>query len=101
MTGYTVHTGSTEKFSTGWDQIFKANSTAKKSAVKQTDAGNAGAEPSPEGMQAKKKSAKAKSIPAKASPANSAVKVSAGSKTSVKKVTASAKSATKGAKKKA
>ncbi len=22
MTGYTVHTGSTEKFSTNWDQIF-------------------------------------------------------------------------------
>lgn len=23
MTGYTVHTGSTEKFSAGWDVIFK------------------------------------------------------------------------------
>jgi hypothetical protein len=23
MTGYTVHTGSTEKFSNGWDRIFK------------------------------------------------------------------------------
>jgi hypothetical protein len=23
MTGYTVHTGSTEKFAEGWDQIFK------------------------------------------------------------------------------
>lgn len=22
MTGYTVHTGSTEKFAAGWDQIF-------------------------------------------------------------------------------
>ncbi len=29
MTGYTVHTGSTEKFSEGWDQIFKKG--AKKS----------------------------------------------------------------------
>ena len=24
MTGYTVHTGSTEKFTEGWDQIFKS-----------------------------------------------------------------------------
>lgn len=23
MTGYTVHTGSSEKFSQGWDQIFR------------------------------------------------------------------------------
>lgn len=23
MTGYTVHTGSSEKFSQGWDQIFQ------------------------------------------------------------------------------
>jgi len=29
MTGYTVHTGSTEKFSTGWDNIF-AKSRAEK-----------------------------------------------------------------------
>lgn len=26
MTGYTVHTGSTEKFSQGWDQIFGSDS---------------------------------------------------------------------------
>jgi hypothetical protein len=29
MTGYTVHTGSTEKFSAGWDQIFKKNKGGK------------------------------------------------------------------------
>ena len=29
MTGYTVHTGSTEKFSSGWDQIFSAGETKK------------------------------------------------------------------------
>jgi hypothetical protein len=23
MTGYTVHTGSTEKFAAGWDEIFR------------------------------------------------------------------------------
>lgn len=31
MTGYTVHTGSSEKFTQGWDQIFKKDA-AKKSA---------------------------------------------------------------------
>jgi hypothetical protein len=29
MTGYTVHTGSTEKFTEGWDRIFKTRSTKK------------------------------------------------------------------------
>jgi topoisomerase IA-like protein len=33
MTGYTVHTGSNEKFTDGWDQIF---SGGKKSAKKKT-----------------------------------------------------------------
>jgi hypothetical protein len=38
MTGYTVHTGSTVKYSTGWDNIFsgaggrKSTSTKKKAA---------------------------------------------------------------------
>ncbi|MBS0263067.1 MAG: hypothetical protein JSS02_14075 [Planctomycetes bacterium] len=41
MTGYTVHTGSTEKFAAGWDQIFKAaargkSATGKKAAPKKT-----------------------------------------------------------------
>lgn len=35
MTGYTVHTGSSEKFTQGWDEIFKRGS-AKKSAPKAT-----------------------------------------------------------------
>ena len=30
MTGYTVHTGSTEKFSEGWDRIFKSSGAGKK-----------------------------------------------------------------------
>jgi hypothetical protein len=41
MTGYTVHTGSTEKFAAGWDEIFKRGKrkpTAKKSAAKKTPA---------------------------------------------------------------
>jgi hypothetical protein len=29
MTGYTVHTGSNEQFSTGWDQIFKKAGKSK------------------------------------------------------------------------
>ena len=35
MTGYTVHTGSTEKFSNGWDQIFQKKA-AKKTTAKST-----------------------------------------------------------------
>lgn len=30
MTGYTVHTGSNEKFSGGWDKIFGGKDGAKK-----------------------------------------------------------------------
>jgi hypothetical protein len=38
MTGYTVHTGSTGKFSTGWDQIFsKRKPLAKKHAAALTE----------------------------------------------------------------
>lgn len=29
MTGYTVHTGSTEKFAEGWDNIFRKSGAAK------------------------------------------------------------------------
>ena len=48
MTGYTVHTGSTEQFTAGWDHIFSGDSKTKKKAH--------GAE-----KRAKKKVAKAKS----------------------------------------
>ena len=36
MTGYTVHTGSTEQFSEGWDRIFsgKKKAAAKRAAAK-------------------------------------------------------------------
>ncbi|HUG91528.1 MAG TPA: hypothetical protein VML55_11870 [Planctomycetaceae bacterium] len=30
MTGYTVHTGSTKKFSQGWDRIFTGKTAGKK-----------------------------------------------------------------------
>jgi hypothetical protein len=32
MTGYTVHTGSNEKFSAGWDEIFNKGSAKKRAA---------------------------------------------------------------------
>lgn len=32
MTGYTVHTGATEQFVAGWDQIFKKSRGAKTNA---------------------------------------------------------------------
>jgi hypothetical protein len=37
MTGYTVHTGSTEKFSEGWDRIF--GGTRKTSSKKPRTSG--------------------------------------------------------------
>lgn len=38
MTGYTVHTGSTVKFSDGWDRIFsgKKKTAGKSKATKKT-----------------------------------------------------------------
>jgi hypothetical protein len=33
MTGYTVHTGATEQFVAGWDQIFKKPAKAKGAAA--------------------------------------------------------------------
>ena len=32
MTGYTVHTGSSQKFSQGWDQIFSGQAPKAKAA---------------------------------------------------------------------
>jgi len=36
MTGYTVHTGSTIKFSNGWDRVFSGKAAARKSQAKKT-----------------------------------------------------------------
>lgn len=44
MTGYTVHTGTTKKFASGWDRVFgkaekkpaKTTPAAKKSATKKS-----------------------------------------------------------------
>jgi hypothetical protein len=54
MTGYTVHTGSTVKYSTGWDNIFsgaggRKSPSAKKNAAK-----------TPAAKSAKKKSRRAR-----------------------------------------
>jgi hypothetical protein len=48
MTGYTVHTGSSEKFASGWDQIFK-KSKQSGSGKPQTKA--AAAKKPPKGKQ--------------------------------------------------
>ncbi len=32
MTGYTVHTGSSVKFSSGWDRIFEGSGSSRKAA---------------------------------------------------------------------
>ncbi|WP_298859636.1 hypothetical protein [uncultured Gimesia sp.] len=36
MTGYTVHTGSTDDFSKGWDQIFGEKSVKKEKTKQKT-----------------------------------------------------------------
>ena len=64
MTGYTVHTGSTVKFSASWDRIF-ADSPSKKSDHEGAKAKKvAGAKPPKK--SAKKTAAKSQDLPAKA-----------------------------------
>ena len=38
MTGYTVHTGSNDKFSSGWDRAFSGTPAKKSKAAKPTTA---------------------------------------------------------------
>jgi hypothetical protein len=38
MTGYTVHTGSTERFAEGWNRIFGGKSGTQKKPAKKTAA---------------------------------------------------------------
>jgi hypothetical protein len=38
MTGYTVHTGSTEQFAEGWNRIFGGQSDTQKTPAKKTAA---------------------------------------------------------------
>lgn len=53
MTGYTVHTGSSEKFSGGWDKIF-----GQKQAGKAKSAQRKPAKKKPAGKPVKRKSAR-------------------------------------------
>lgn len=88
MTGYTVNTGATTKFSEGWDRIFSGRSAGSKSAKKTaTPAKAAAATPAP------KKSAKAATKAPKAAAKTSAKP--AGSKT-VKSKQASQQALTSG-----
>lgn len=32
MTGYTVHTGTSDQYASGWDRVFKEEGSGKKSA---------------------------------------------------------------------
>ncbi|MFN0197731.1 MAG: hypothetical protein ACKVT0_13385 [Planctomycetaceae bacterium] len=60
MTGYTVHTGSTEKFSSAWDRIFSGDESApaKKSPRKaaKKSAAKAGKKKSAHKVKSNKKS---------------------------------------------
>jgi len=59
MTGYTVHTGSNEKFTEGWDSIFSKGKAAKSAAKPRKSATKAVAKKSPGKAKAgKKKSGK-------------------------------------------
>jgi hypothetical protein len=55
MTGYTVHTGSTEAFSNGWDQIFQAGAKPKKAALARKAASKKAAVKKPTAKKAAKK----------------------------------------------
>jgi hypothetical protein len=70
MTGYTVHTGSTKKFSSGWDRIFSGDTSGESGAPT---------------TSAKKKAASKKSAPKKAASAGKAKAQAAKSSKSKKK----------------
>ena len=38
MTGYTVHTGASKKFVSGWDRVFSGQPTENQAAAKKTNA---------------------------------------------------------------
>ncbi|MBS0203277.1 MAG: hypothetical protein JSS49_10290 [Planctomycetes bacterium] len=61
MTGYTVHTGSNEKFSAGWDQIFSGQAQpAKKGAAATGKKGKKGASAAASGKRGTKKEKRGK-----------------------------------------
>ena len=58
MTGYTVHTGTSEKFSAGWDNIFTAGKGTKAKKKAAADDKKAEKSKSAKASSAKKKSSK-------------------------------------------
>lgn len=53
MTGYTVHTGSNDKFSKGWDQIFPGGKQASKTTESQARASKASKKTAKKGKKSK------------------------------------------------
>lgn len=53
MTGYTVHTGASKKFVSGWDRVFSDQPAGKKAEEKKKSGGDAGKKN--KGASAKKK----------------------------------------------
>jgi len=64
MTGYTVHTGSTKKFSSSWDRIFSGSKTTGSQAKKKAEEAAAPAKVLKKAA-AKKAPASAESAPVK------------------------------------
>jgi hypothetical protein len=58
MTGYTVHTGTTVKFSEGWDKIFNKGAKKKTAAPKPTAKKPTAAKKSSKKQPAKKRSSR-------------------------------------------
>lgn len=100
MTGYTVHTGSTIRFSSGWDLIFPGASTTGQSGRSTNTASGKTAQPKKKpavkrlkpksalkagSVSATKKSAATKAVPKKTAAAKSVVKKSVAKKTAAKK----------------
>ncbi len=56
MTGYTVHTGATEKFVEGWDHIFKKTSAKVAAKTKKRAAKKKPAAKAPRSKSRKKRS---------------------------------------------
>ncbi len=56
MTGYTVHTGSTEKFTDGWDRIFTgAKKKPRKKPATTSQPATSSRQRKPKGMKSQKK----------------------------------------------
>ena len=84
MTGYTVHTGSTIKFSTSWDRIFSDSKAGKDAASSKKSVGTPAKKGT--GKATSKKSVTKKPAPASSTNAPKAVTQKKASKVGKKKV---------------